>query len=234
MKTTNHLPTPPYKASSRPFFQEAVMGLCDGLTVPFVLVTGLSVVLSNTQWIAWIGLAEIALGSVVMGVGGYLSGKKEQEQYHTNFIASAAEKESWIQKENASALEMMRHIDLQDDLQQQALEDMEQERKQWMQQWAKAPHQPPTGIAYARKTGILIGSFYALGGLIPVIPYLLFTTPSLALPYSITATISCLIIFGYTKTKLTHGNAFWGAIRITLIACMAAAAAYGVAQIFIR
>src|SRR5471030_496766 len=69
---------------------DIVIGMSDGLTVPFALAAGLSGAVSNTHIIVIAGLAEIAAGSIAMGLGGYLAGKTEQDHYN-----SEQKREEW-------------------------------------------------------------------------------------------------------------------------------------------
>src|SRR5438045_8308803 len=62
---------------------DVVIGMSDGLTVPFALAAGLSGAVSSTSIIVIAGIAEIAAGSIAMGLGGYLAGKTEQDHYRT-------------------------------------------------------------------------------------------------------------------------------------------------------
>src|ERR1700688_215482 len=63
------------------FVRDVVIGMSDGLTVPFALAAGLSGAVANTRLIVVGGLAEIAAGSIAMGLGGYLAARGDAEHY---------------------------------------------------------------------------------------------------------------------------------------------------------
>ncbi len=84
----------------------------------------------------------------------------------------------------------------------------------------------------ATKSALNIGLSYVVGGIIPLSPYFFISTSTEALKYSLVATLICLFVFGYFKSRITGVNALWGAIRVTMIGALAAAAAFGVAKLF--
>ena len=61
--------------------RDVVIGMADGLTVPFALAAGISGALTSTHIVVTAGIAEIAAGSIAMGLGGYLAAKSDAEHY---------------------------------------------------------------------------------------------------------------------------------------------------------
>src|SRR5512141_1597724 len=83
--------------------RDMVIGMSDGLTVPFALAAGLSGAIDTTAIIVTAGLAEIAAGSIAMGLGGYLAAKSDAEHYTSE---RAREETEVIEKAEVEAAEV--------------------------------------------------------------------------------------------------------------------------------
>ena len=215
--------------------RDIVIGMSDGLTVPFALAAGLSGAVDNTSIIVIAGIAEICAGSIAMGLGGYLAGKTEQDHYETELKREFYEVDHLRHREIEETKEFFANIGLSEELQDKATEEIAKDKKQWvdfMMKYELGLDKPDP--ARARKSALNIGLSYIVGGLIPLSPYFFVTNPSDGLKISVLVTLLCLFIFGWFKSKITGVNVWWGAIRVTLIGAAAAAAAFGVAKLFER
>jgi VIT1/CCC1 family predicted Fe2+/Mn2+ transporter len=213
--------------------RDIVIGMSDGLTVPFALAAGLSGAVDNTGIIVIAGIAEICAGSIAMGLGGYLAGKTEQDHYATELKREFYEVDHLRHREIEETKEFFANIGLSEELQDKATEEIAKDKKQWvdfMMKYELGLEKPDP--ARARKSALNIGISYIVGGLIPLSPYFFVTVPSDGLKMSVLVTLLCLFIFGWFKSRITGVNVWWGALRVTLIGAAAAAAAFGVAKLF--
>ena len=192
---------------SSDLLRDVVIGMSDGLTVPFALAAGLSGAVDKSSIIVIAGIAEIAAGSIAMGLGGYLAGKTEQDHYRSEV------------KREYDEVENLRHKEIDKD--------------RWvdfMMKYELGLEKPDP--KRATKSALNIGISYAAGGIIPLSPYFFIESSAEALKVSAVATLLCLFIFGFFKSKMTGVNPFWGALKVMLIGAVAAAAAFGVAKLF--
>jgi VIT1/CCC1 family predicted Fe2+/Mn2+ transporter len=218
---------------SSDFLRDIVIGMSDGLTVPFALAAGLSGAVSSTGIIVIAGIAEICAGSIAMGLGGYLAGKTEQDHYKTELQREFYEVDNLRDREVAETKEFFANIGLSEELQKQATEEIAKDKKQWvdfMMKYELGLDKPDP--KRATKSALNIGLSYVAGGLVPLTPYFFVEEPVNGLKISAIVTLLCLFIFGWFKSRITGVNAWEGALRVTLIGAVAAAAAFGVAKLF--
>src|SRR5215203_111668 len=112
--------------------RDIVIGMSDGLTVPFALAAGLSGAVNSTGIIVIAGIAEIAAGSIAMGLGGYLAGKTEQDHYNSELKREYDEVERVPEREKEEVREFFEHIGLSQELQAQAVEEIAKDKKKWV------------------------------------------------------------------------------------------------------
>lgn len=218
---------------SSDLLRDVVIGMSDGLTVPFALAAGLSGVVDNSSIIVVAGIAEIAAGSIAMGLGGYLAGKTEQDHYKSEMKREHDEVENLRHKEIEETKEFFANIGLSPALQDQATQEISQNKDRWvdfMMKYELGLEKPDP--RRATKSALNIGLSYVVGGIIPLSPYFFITDSVEALKISVLATLVCLFIFGFLKSKMTGVNPFIGALKVTMIGALAAAAAFGVAKLF--
>ena len=219
--------------TSSDLLRDIVIGMSDGLTVPFALAAGLSGAVDSSHIIVIAGIAEIAAGSIAMGLGGYLSGKTEQDHYVNEVKREHFEVENLRQNEIEETKEFFANIGLSEAIQNQATEEIARDKDRWvdfMMKYELGLDKPDP--KRATKSALNIGFSYIAGGIIPLSPYFFISNVHEALKISVIATLVCLFIFGYFKSRITGVNAWWGAIRVTLIGAVAAGAAFTVARIF--
>jgi len=213
--------------------KDIVIGMSDGLTVPFALAAGLSGAVVNSNIIVIAGIAEICAGSIAMGLGGYLAGKTEQDHYNSELKREYDEIERVPEMEKQEVKDFFKEIGLSNEIQQKASEEIAKDKKLWVDFMMKyelgleEPHPKR-----AAKSALNIGLSYIAGGIIPLSPYFFIKDSPQALRISVLATLICLFTFGYFKSKLTGVSPFLGALKVTLIGAVAAAAAFGIAKLF--
>ena len=213
--------------------RDVVIGMSDGLTVPFALAAGLSGAVDSSSIIVIAGIAEIAAGSIAMGLGGYLAGKTEQDHYKSEVKREYDEVENLRHREIEETKEFFANIGLSPELQDRATEEIARDKDRWvdfMMKYELGLEKPDP--KRATKSALNIGLSYIAGGIIPLSPYFFIVSSSEALKYSVVATLICLFVFGYFKSRITGVNAFWGAVRVMLIGAVAAGAAFAVAKLF--
>lgn len=213
---------------------DIVIGMSDGLTVPFALAAGLSGAVGNNHlnliWIA--GLAEIAAGSIAMGLGGYLAGKTEMDHYNAELRREYAEVENVPDREREEVQDFFSHLGLSKEVQDKAVEEMTRDKDKWvdfMMKYELGLDKPDP--ERARKSAFNIGLSYVVGGLVPLSPYFFVSDGLTGLKISAVITLCCLFIFGYFKSKLTGVHPLAGAIRVMVIGALAAGCAFAVAKL---
>jgi vacuolar iron transporter family protein len=213
--------------------RDVVIGMSDGLTVPFALAAGLSGAIDSTGIIIIAGLAEIAAGSIAMGLGGYLAGKTEIDHYRSELKREYEEVEKVPHKEKEEVKDFFANLGLSDEIQEQATNEVIKDKEKWvdfMMKYELGLEKPDPKRAL--KSGLNIGLSYIVGGLVPLSPYFFVEEPTTGLKYSAIITLICLFIFGWLKSKFTGVNPWSGALRVTIIGALAAGAAFFVATLF--
>ncbi|MGN6247642.1 MAG: VIT1/CCC1 transporter family protein [Ginsengibacter sp.] len=218
---------------SSDFLTDVVIGMSDGLTVPFALAAGLTGAVSNSSIVVIAGIAEIVAGSIAMGLGGYLAGKTEHDHYNSELKREYDEVERIPEMEKKEVKDFFQNLGLSEEVQQKATEEIAKDKKQWvdfMMKFELGLEKPDP--RRATKSALNIGLSYAVGGIIPLSPYFFIADSREALKFSAVATIICLFVFGYFKSKITGVPVLSGALKVTLIGALAAAAAFSVALLF--
>jgi len=217
--------------SSPDFIKDVIIGVSDGLTVPFALTAGLSGVVGTNHLIIISGIAEIAAGCISMGLGGFLAGESESDHYksvaNSEYRQVEAMPESELKEVEHAFLEMGVDADLSHNVALQISRD----KDRWvdfMMKFEIGLEKPVKNRA--RKSGLNIAVSYLFGGLIPLTPYLLTPDNKSGLIWSCIVTILALIIFGFFKSKVTGQPLFLGTLKVAVIGIVAAAAAYLLAK----
>lgn len=212
---------------------DIVIGMSDGLTVPFALAAGLSGAVDSSNIVMIAGIAEIAAGSIAMGLGGYLAGKTAQDHYQSELRREYYEIEHMRHREIEETKEFFAHLGLSEEIQTAATNQIAQDPDKWVQFMMKYElglDEPDP--RRATKSAFNIGLAYIAGGIIPLSPYFFIDNAGEALKYSVVATLICLFLFGYFKSKITGVSAWQGALKVMSIGALAAGAAFGVAKLF--
>lgn len=217
---------------SSDLLRDVVIGMSDGLTVPFALAAGLSGAVSNSSIIVIAGIAEIVAGSIAMGLGGYLAGRTELDHYSSELKREFEEVERVPEMEKKEVRDFFENIGLSEELQIKATEEIAKDKQQWvdfMMKFELGLEKPDP--KRATKSALNIGISYAVGGIIPLSPYFFLEDSREALKFSVVATLICLFVFGYFKSKITGVPVLSGALKVMFIGALAAAAAFGVAKL---
>ncbi len=218
--------------TSSEILTDIVIGMSDGLTVPFALAAGLSGAVKDVHLIVVAGIAEIAAGSIAMGLGGYLAGKTEQEHYNSELKREYDEIEKLPQVEREEVRVFFEGLGLSESVQQQAVDELVKDKHRWadfMMKYELGLDKPDP--KRARKSAFNIGASYVVGGLIPLSPYFFVSDGIAGLKISVVVTLLCLFVFGYFKSRLTGTNPLLGALKVMLIGALAAGCAFGIAKL---
>ena len=211
-------------------FTDIIIGISDGLIIPFAIISGLSVIAADKVIIVQGGIAVIVVGAFVMGLGGYFAAKSRRE----SFAQKTAEEEAGAKKDELDkTIHLFKQLDLGKDMQDQAAEVIENDSNEWKAYLQK--HEVDLEINDASKlpkTALVIGLSYALGGMIPLLPYLYFSNKADAFVWSCIITLCSLVVIGFVKSKVNKEPLLWGTFRLMLLGAVAAAAAFMVARIF--
>jgi vacuolar iron transporter family protein len=213
--------------------RDVVIGMADGLTVPFALAAGLSAAVSNTSVIVTAGLAEIAAGAIAMGLGGYLAARTDAQHF-----ASEQAREEWeIDNKREFEINEVRQVFAKYGLTGGALDSVvasiTSDRKRWtnfMMRFELGLERPDPKRAPMSAATIAIS--YLVGGLIPLLPYMLTSNLTDALKISVLTTGVALLVFGGVKGQFTGVNRFVSAGQTLLVGGLAAGAAFWLAHLF--
>lgn len=211
--------------------RDIVIGMSDGLTVPFALAAGLSGAISTTSIIVTAGLAEIAAGSIAMGLGGYMAAKSDAEHYFSERAREEAEVREKADIEAGEVAEVFQSFGLTAEESKPIVDALRKRPQAWvdfMMRFELALEKPDPKRA-AISAGTIAGAYLA-GGFIPLGPYLVLPTASTALTVSVITTLSTLAVFGYIKGHFTGAPPLRSAIQTVLIGGLAAGAAFIIAR----
>ena len=212
--------------------RDVVIGLADGLTVPFALAAGLSGVVASTRLVVVAGLAEIAAGSIAMGLGGYLAARGDAEHYASEKLREEREIVERTHDEEEEIYEIFEQYSVPRDAATPVLAALKQNPVAWvdfMMRFELGLEAPAPNRAH--RSALTIATSYILGGIIPLLPYMLASDAQAALRLSVVITLVALACFGAIKGRLIGTGWLRSAIQTTLIGGAAAAAAYGLARL---
>ncbi len=212
--------------------RDFVIGMSDGLTVPFALVAGLSEASSSNSIILVAGMAEIVAGTLSMGLGGYLAGQTAIEHYEGEQKREEREIREIPQAEKEEVKSILGSYGISHDLQDKMAAELEKDPVRWvdfMMRFELGLEKPSAHAALS--SAFRIGLSYAVGGLVPLSAYLFCGNPQRGLEVSAAITVACLFIFGFFKARFTGQDPWKGALTVTLTGIAAAGAAFGIAKL---
>jgi predicted membrane protein (TIGR00267 family) len=217
---------------SSDLLRDIVIGMSDGLTVPFALAAGLSGAVDSTGVIIIAGIAEIAAGSIAMGLGGFLAGKTEQDHYNSELKREYWEVDNLPDKEEEEVRVFFESLGLSKEVQSKAVTELTKDKDRWVDFMMKYElNLDKPDPRRARKSAFNIGMSYIVGGLVPLSPYFFVNSTQQGLIISVVITLICLYVFGFFKSKLTGVNPITGGFKIMLIGALAAGAAFAIARL---
>jgi len=211
--------------------RDIVIGMADGLTVPFALAAGISGAVAGSGLVVTAGIAEIAAGAIAMGLGGYLAARSDMEHYDSEL---AREEQEIVEKPQAEAREVAEVFERYGLTEQHyggVIEGLKAHPQAWrdfMMRFELGLEKPDP--RRAGRSALTIGASYILGGLVPLAPYVAVDSAARALPWSIGVTLVALAVFGFVKGRFTGAGALKSAVQTAAIGGLAAAAAFGLAR----
>lgn len=211
--------------------RDVVIGMSDGLTVPFALAAGLSGAVNSTAIIVTAGLAEIAAGSIAMGLGGFLAAKSDAEHYETERLREHVEIRDLPEVETAEVASIFQSYGLTEQESATVTEKLSQRPEAWvdfMMRFELGLERPDPKRALT--SGLTIAGAYVVGGLIPLAPYMFLATARTGLWFSVLVTLLALATFGYVKGHFTGVKPLRSGLQTTLIGGLAATAAFLIAR----
>lgn len=235
---TDALPTPPphhhveRHFASTALVRDVVIGMSDGLTVPFALAAGLSGAGNSMRVVVLAGLAEIAAGSIAMGLGGFLAAQGDAQHYASERAREEREIVERTRDEEEEIYEIFEQYGVARDESKPVLEALKRKPKAWvdfMMRFELGLEEPQANRA--SRSALTIAFSYIFGGLIPLIPYMLGQSLSAALSASVAITGVALLLFGGVKGRLTGAGTLRSAFQTVIIGGVAAGAAYGLATL---
>ncbi len=212
--------------------RDVVIGMSDGLTVPFALAAGLTGAAAAGHIIVTAGLAEISAGAVAMGLGGYLAARTDADHYRSEYRREFRETEETPDEERREVRLILTEQGLDRAMADTVVEALTRDRHRWvdfMMRFELGLEKPDS--ARAPTSALTIGASYIVGGLIPLLPYILMADAAAALPVSIVLTLMALALFGGVKGGLTGGQPLRAAIQTVVIGGIAAATAFAIARL---
>jgi len=212
--------------------RDIVIGMSDGLTVPFALAAGLSGAVAVSHVIVTAGLAEVAAGAIAMGLGGYLAARSDAEHYHSEYRREQEEVKNVPHREEAEIVEIFQRYGVNDNQCAGVLASLKERPRAWvdfMMRFELGLEEPDPRRAL--RSAATIAAAYVAGGLIPLAPYMVVTRVGAALVVSIGVTAVALAVFGYMKGRFTGSHPYRSAVQTTLIGGLAAAAAFAIARL---
>ena len=211
--------------------RDIVIGMSDGLTVPFALAAGLSGAVDSTHVVITAGLAEIAAGSIAMGLGGYLAARTDAEHYASERAREVSETVEIPDEETKEVVNVFRNYGVPEELAEEAAAAMRTDRTRWvdfMMRFELGLEKPDP--RRAQVSALTIALSYIAGGLVPLGPYFFIHEKASALAGSIVLTLIALFAFGYVKGLFTVKRPLRSALQTTLVGGVAAAAAFAIAK----
>lgn len=211
--------------------RDIIIGMSDGLTVPFALAAGLSGAVDRPFLVLVAGVAEMAAGSIAMGLGGFLAAKSEAETYESELRREQREIVELPEVERLEVEEILAGYGLTGDALQAASDQIVSDPERWVNFMMREElrlEEPEPGRA--RKSALTIGLSYLAGGAIPLFPYLLPVTIAHALLISVAITLVALAVFGAVKARFTRVPVARSSAQTLLVGGAAAAAAYLLAR----
>ena len=211
--------------------RDIVIGMSDGLTVPFALAAGLTGAIEQTGIIVTAGLAEIAAGSIAMGLGGYLAAKSDAEHYAKEREREKREVAEIPHEEMREVAEVFQAYGLTEEETWPIVQALRRQPKNWidfMMRFELGLEKPEPRRALI--SAVTIAGAYVAGGLVPLAPYIFTHSASNALLISVGLTLFALFAFGYVKGRFTGTKPLRSALQTTLIGSVAAGAAFAIAR----
>lgn len=213
--------------------RDVVIGMADGLTVPFALAAGISGAIASTHIVVTAGLAEVAAGSIAMGLGGFLAARGDAEHYQSELRREESEILEKPEHEAREIIDIFKAYGVTESESAPVLAALKREPKAWrdfMMRFELGLEEPDPKRAL--RSAFTIAGSYIVGGMIPLLPYMLAANAHNALVISIVATLLALTVFGFVKGHFTGVSKVKSAWQTALVGSLAAGVAFGIAKLF--
>lgn len=211
--------------------RDIIIGVSDGLTVPFALAAGLSGANASSALVLTAGLAEVAAGAISMGLGGYLAAKSDADHYYRELQREQDEIDTVPDTEAAEIADILSEYGLGPDEYGPVVTSLRNNPKAWLEFMMKFElglEKPDPRRALTSAATIAMA--YVVGGLVPLSPYMFVPSVDRAMITSVVVTLAALLFFGYVKGRFTGNRPFLSAIQTAIIGALASSAAYGMAK----
>jgi VIT1/CCC1 family predicted Fe2+/Mn2+ transporter len=211
--------------------RDIVIGMSDGLTVPFALAAGLSGAVDSSGIILTAGLAEVAAGAIAMGLGGYMAGRTDIEHFASERAREEREVSEVPHRETAEVHDILRSYGLSEADATRVAKSIKADKQRWvdfMMRFELGLEEPDP--KRAGRSALTISLAYIAGGLIPLAPYFFFDSVTSALFASVLVTLLALLVFGFIKGMFTTGKPVRSAIQTVVVGGLAASAAFLIAK----
>jgi VIT1/CCC1 family predicted Fe2+/Mn2+ transporter len=212
--------------------RDVVIGMSDGLTVPFALAAGISGAIQSTHIVVAAGLAEVAAGSIAMGLGGFLAAQGDAEHYANELKREQREVVTRPEDEKQEVRDVLIEYGLTPEQAEPVVETLVKNPEKWvefMMRFELGLEEPDPRRAL--RSALTIAFSYIVGGMIPLFPYFVFPKIGTALPFSVVVTLIALAVFGFAKSAFIGTDRIKGAIQTVLVGGIAAAAAFALARL---
>jgi VIT1/CCC1 family predicted Fe2+/Mn2+ transporter len=216
--------------------RDVVIGMADGLTVPFALAAGISGAVNAVNAahiVVTAGIAEIAAGSVAMGLGGYLAARSEVEHYHSELKREEQEIVDVPHVEEREITDIFKAYGLTDTEVEPVVAGLRRNPQAWrdfMMKFELGLEEPDPKRAMQCAATIAIS--YVVGGLVPLAPYMILNDSKTALGWSIMVTLMALAVFGFVKGHFTGVSRLRSGLQTVVVGGLAAAVAFYLARLF--
>lgn len=211
--------------------RDIIIGVSDGLTVPFALAAGLSGANASSSIILTAGIAEVAAGAISMGLGGYLAAKSEADHYVRELRREQEEIVTVPDTEAAEVAEILADYGIEEHEYRPVVNALKKNPRAWldfMMKFELGLEKPDPRRAV--HSALTIAIAYIVGGIVPLIPYMFIPIARKAVIASVILTLFALLIFGYAKGYFTGNKPIKSALQTALIGAVASAAAFGMAK----
>lgn len=212
--------------------RDIVIGMSDGLTVPFALAAGLTGAIAASKLVVTAGLAEVAAGSIAMGLGGFLAARGDAEHYAAERGREALEVVEKPEVERAEVRAIFREFGLDDEQAEIATGALAKNPDRWidfMMRFELGLEAPDASRAW--KSASTIAGAYIAGGLLPLLPYMVLPDARRALPVSAVVTLCALFVFGFVKGRFIGSSVVRSGLQTVVVGGLAATAAFIIARL---
>lgn len=221
-----------HHAGTNDIVRDVVLGMADGLTVPFALAAGVTAAHGSSNLVITAGVAEIAAGAIAMGLGGYLAAQTELEHYRSAYSRELRETEIAPEEERTEVRDILSGIGLNGPHLHEVVDAIASDRQRWvnfMMRYELGLEQP--NVRRAPFSAATIGASYVIGGIIPLLPYFFATDAMHALGISVVVTLIALFVFGIGKAKMTSTPLLISGLQTMAIGALASIVAFSLARL---